>query len=163
MVLVKGGHFTLIITGSARLRYNRGMADSRQERGRLGEAATLEFLERRGYAIVDANVRLTGPGMPRGELDVIAWDGGTLCFVEVKTRRAGAAVGPEEAVTPAKQRQIARLALAYAARCGLLDGPEDIAFRFDVVCVRLSQRPGGARIQSIELIRGAFLAPEEPS
>jgi putative endonuclease len=129
--------------------------------GRAGEDEALRLLEDRfAYRVVDTNVRFGArrSGLP-GEIDIVAWDGATLCFVEVKTRRRAAPDGtPAENVTPAKQRQIARLALAYAARHGLLEespGAEGdpVPLRFDVVAVTLS--PPRAR-----LIRGAFLAPE---
>lgn len=129
---------------------------SRQTTGRIGEAAAQDYLERQGYRIVDVNVRLPQAGIARGELDIVAWDRDTLCFIEVKTRN-GAETAPAEAVHYAKQRQIARLALAYAAQNSLLDDSLEIPFRFDVVAVRLDRQ----RVCGIELIRGAFLAPEE--
>lgn len=141
-------------------RYNMPMADARQVRGRVGEEAAQAYLERQGYTIVDINVRLRGKGMPRGELDVVAWDCATLCFVEVKTRQGRSNTVPAEAVTLSKQRQISRLALTYAVLNGLLNDATEIAFRFDVISVWLSPEPGEMRINGIELIRGAFLAPE---
>lgn len=132
--------------------------DGRGERGRRGEEAARALLERRGYRIVDVNVRFGAKLGLRGEIDIVAWDGPTLAFVEVKTRRAAgsAPIAPAEAVTPAKQRQIAHLALAYAARYGLLEG--EIPLRFDVACVLLAW--DGERVLRAELIPGAFLAPE---
>ncbi len=62
------------------------MTDTRKTTGARGERETLEFLEAHGYRIVDSNVRPL-PGMARGEIDVIAWDGDYLVFCEVKTRR----------------------------------------------------------------------------
>ncbi len=144
--------------------------DGRAGVGRAGEAAAQALLERSGYVIVDVNVRLskTRGGLP-GELDVIAWDGPVLCFVEVKTRRAAAernggnGVTPAEAVTPAKQRQIARLALAYANRHGLLadDGPNGVSLRFDVVSVVVAPAGADFVVRHADLIRGAFLAPDD--
>jgi len=144
-------------------------------RGRAGEEAAQALLERRGYRIVDTNVRLGArrDGLP-GEIDIVAWDGATLCFVEVKTRHAGGALidgmTPSESVTPAKQRQIARLALAYAARHGLLEDEADIPLRFDVVAVQLTGYPTkkidapddevSLFVRRADLVKGAFLAPE---
>lgn len=137
---------------------------ARPNTGRLGEAIAHAFLERAGYVLVDVNVRPRrgeedGRGIA-GEIDVVAWDRLTLCFIEVKTRRGRAGeTFPVEAVTPAKQSQIARLATAYAAQSGLMNGVEEIAFRFDVVSVILE--PGnGDRVRHIHLLRGAFLAPD---
>ena len=140
--------------------------DGRGARGRLGEVAAQALLERQGYVIVDVNVRFGKTRGLSGEIDIVAWDGPVLCFVEVKTRRAGRSslVAPAEAVTPAKQRQIARLALAYANRHGLLsdDGLDEIgvALRFDVVAVVLD-RDDDTLLRRADLIRGAFLAPDD--
>ena len=130
--------------------------------GNAGEAAAVVFLEAQGYRIVDTNVR---PGTREnripGELDIVAWDGDALCFVEVKTRTVTAGViseSPAEAVTGAKQRQIVRLALLYAAQSDLLAG-DDVPLRFDVVAVRrVAER--GREHYDCELIRSAFYPPE---
>jgi putative endonuclease len=128
--------------------------------GQTGERIARALLERSGFTIVDANVRFALPEGVRGELDIVAWDGATLCFVEVKTRRGTPGrVAPGEAVTLAKQKQIARLATVYAAQNGLLEGEADIAFRFDVVCVYLGKNDNeGNPISHTELLRGAFEA-----
>jgi putative endonuclease len=104
--------------------------DVRKRIGTCGEADTAAFLEARGYHIVDANIRPIG-GRRRGEIDLVAWDGDCLVFVEVKTRRArlAANVSPAEAVDWRKRRQLLRLAYAYIARYNL----NDIPCRFDVV------------------------------
>lgn len=155
-------------------------AETAKERGSLGEIAAQEFLEKRGYRIVDVNVRFGSrrDGLP-GEIDIIAWDGPALCFIEVKTRSRSSVATPKGAVTPAKQRQIARLALAYAAHYGLLDDDSDAPLRFDVVAITVSPgrrtgadtgnlpepQPEEARgaVRSLicrtELLQGAFLAP----
>lgn len=129
--------------------------DGRRARGKAGEEAARTFLERRGYRIADANVRFGRTG----ELDIVAWDGETLCFVEVKARRGRpGAVAPAEAVSLAKQRQIARLALQYAAQNNLLTGPEEIPMRFDVVAVTLDNQ---GYVTQLDIIQGAFFAPED--
>lgn len=94
--------------------------------GLKGEAIALAALRKKKYAVVETGYRLF-----RGEIDIIAYDGTTLVFVEVKTR-AGTEFGrPEEAVTPAKQSQIRRIARGYLAAKGLGDAD----CRFDVVAV----------------------------
>jgi putative endonuclease len=142
----------------------------RKARGRAGEEAAVALLERRGYVIVDANVRLGArrDGLP-GELDIVAWDGPTLCFVEVKTRRAGGRA-PIEGVTQVKQRQIARLALAYASRHGLLDDDSEVPMRFDVVSVLVARATEDHQtddaaadvglVRRVSLAQGAFLGPD---
>lgn len=129
------------------------MPDARKTIGSRGEAETVPFLETCGYQIVDTNVRPLG-GMARGEIDVIAWDGDYLVFVEVKTRRvsAGSQGTPAEAVHARKQTQLTRLALAYLAKHDL----DDVNCRFDVVEV-VRRPPSPARFT---LIRNAF-SPSE--
>jgi len=146
--------------------------------GRRGELLAQAFLERAGYRIVDVNVRWAGhcaDGLP-GELDIIAWDGAALCFVEVKTRRVrdarlanGGDVAPALAVNADKQRRIARLAVAYAGKHGLYHGGDDeanlVPLRFDVVSVVLvgvgsDDAPDAGRALPPRLIKGAFLAPD---
>ena len=113
----------------------------------------MTFLETRGYAIVDTNVRPLG-GMARGEIDIIAWDGEYLVFCEVKTRRmaVGAQGTPAEAVHLQKQKQLTRLALAYLAKHDL----DDVPCRFDVVEV-VRRPPAPARFT---LLRDAFPTAE---
>ena len=77
-------------------------------------------------------ILLRGYRTSRGEIDLIARDGNTLVFVEVKTRRRGE---PAEAVTPEKQRRITAASLHFLKRHGLLDGPRDVPCRFDIVAV----------------------------
>jgi putative endonuclease len=118
------------------------MTDERQRLGVDGERAAQRFLRRRGYTIVECNYRC-----PLGELDLVALDGRTLVFVEVKTRRGTRAGSPFDAVDPRKQRQIARAAEYYLSARGLHD--RDV--RFDVVGV---WRDGEAI--ACELVRDAF-------
>jgi putative endonuclease len=121
--------------------------------GNDGEAETASFLEGRGYRLVDANVRPLG-GSARGEIDLIAWHGNTLVFVEVKTRHAaqGLQGTPAEAVDLRKRRQLVALATAYLAKHDL----DDVPCRFDVVeIVKLSHRPW-----QISLIPNAFDAAD---
>jgi len=110
--------------------------------GKTGEDLACRELERRGYAIVARRYRRRG-----GELDIIAKDGPTLVFVEVKAREGSACGAPAEAVTPYKQRRIARVALDYLARHRLLDAP----CRFDVVSIQVDRGR-----ETIEVFQNAF-------
>lgn len=135
--------------------------DGRGQRGRVGEEAAQALLEQRGYTIIDVNVRLGKTKGVRGEIDIVAWDGPTLCFVEVKTRRgAPGRVAPAEAVTLPKQRQIARLAVAYAVHHKLFEGDIEVPLRFDLVSVFLSSGEPPPRVLRADLLPGAFLAPD---
>ncbi|MBN2023313.1 MAG: YraN family protein [Pirellulales bacterium] len=111
--------------------------------GQRGEAAAARYLRRRGYRIV-ARGDCGGPG----ELDLVALDGRTVVFVEVKTRRSAERAHPSDAVTPDKQRRLTRLAVTYLKRHGLLEAHA----RFDVVAVTWPE--GGA--PEIEHIPNAF-------
>ena len=87
----------------------------------------------------------------QGELDLVMRDKNTLVFIEVKTDTTGQAGQPEEWVTPAKQKKIQKMALAY---CGLLGIHDDTPMRFDVVSIT---RAGSAH--QIRHFENAFLPP----
>ena len=110
--------------------------------GRIGERLARWRLWLMGYRIVETNCRLPG-----GELDIVARDGGTLVFVEVKTASTEEFGRPEEWVDARKQRRLGRLATTYLARRGNMD----VSCRFDVVAVSLT-----AKIPRIKVIRNAF-------
>lgn len=103
--------------------------------GRIGEAIALKFLRRKKYKIVETGFRLF-----RGEIDIIARDRQTLVFIEVKMRTSGAYGRPEEAVTPAKQQQIRKVAQGYLFKRRL----GDVACRFDVIAIRPTDGAGYA-------------------
>ncbi len=114
--------------------------------GQRGEAAAASYLRRLGYVIISRSARSR-----LGEIDIIAVDGRTVVFVEVKTRESHQAGHPAEAITPDKQRRLTRLALGYLKRHGLLEH----AARFDVVAITW---PSGQRRPVIEHIKNAFEA-----
>lgn len=95
-----------------------------KELGIRGEEAAARFLVRRGYEILERNW-----SCPAGEADIIAKDGDTLVFVEVKTRRNSSRGFPSEAITDAKRARYEKIAIAYLDGTQLLDTP----IRFDVV------------------------------
>jgi putative endonuclease len=102
------------------------MTVQRQELGKSGETMAAEELERRGYAILDRRYRTR-----YGEIDLVAKDGESIVFVEVKVRRTGEKGTAADAVTPAKQRRLVSMAVDYLARNGLCDRP----CRFDVIAI----------------------------
>ena len=106
------------------------------ELGARGEALAIELLEQKGYRIVAANFSLpigrnTRDVIVNAEIDVVAYDGPTLCFIEVKTRASDEIVTPQANVDRRKRRQIARAARSYRRMLGVMDSP----FRYDVVSV----------------------------
>jgi putative endonuclease len=121
-------------------------ADRRQSMGILGEDIACDELLRRGYAVLARRYRTR-----HGEIDIVARDGATIAFVEVKTRWGNEFGGGAEAVTAWKQRRIAKMAMDFLARSRLDDRP----CRFDVVTVDLGQ---GAPV--VEVYTNAFDAVE---
>jgi len=101
---------------------------SNQQVGEAGEELAVALLSAKGYRIIERNFRCKG-----GEVDIVARDGSTLVFVEVKTRRDLSYGPPQLAVTPFKQRQISKAALTWLARAK----KPDAAARFDVVAITL--------------------------
>ncbi len=95
-------------------------------RGREGEDLAAAYLQEHGYLIRQRNYRFG-----RGEIDIIAEDGETLVFVEVKARRSSSYGAPEEAVTVHKRRQIRKIAGGYLFERRI----SDRECRFDVIAV----------------------------
>jgi putative endonuclease len=91
--------------------------------GERGERAAARHLKRQGMRVL-----LRGYRTERGEIDLIARDGDTLVFVEVKARRQGV---PAEAVTPEKQRRLTNVAFQFMRKYHVLEVPS----RFDVVAI----------------------------
>ncbi len=110
--------------------------------GKTGEELAVGLLKENGYKILSRNYKSR-----LGEIDIIAQDKDTLCFVEVKTRHADFFGKPQEAVTKTKQRQICRVALAYLKDNHLLEKKA----RFDVVAIIYS-----GDLPKLELIQDAF-------
>jgi putative endonuclease len=115
--------------------------------GFRGEEDAYFYLRSLGYIIVARNFRTP---RCRGEIDLIAWDGDVLCFIEVKTRTTLGVKTAEAAVDRHKRREIAQVAREYLRRL-----PPTCQWRFDVVSVYYIGLP--ARTQ-IEVFRNASLA-----
>ena len=103
------------------------MTDARQSLGKSGENLAASELESRGYAIVARRYRTE-----HGEIDIIARDGETLVFVEVRRKSSDECGTAAESVTPAKQRRVIRMAVEYLWLHGLYDR---CPVRFDVVAI----------------------------
>jgi putative endonuclease len=115
--------------------------------GCQGESEAYFFLRNQGYRIVATNFRVP---TNRGEIDLIAWDGETLCFIEVKTRTGEGLTPPEAAVDAAKRSHIRGVARAYLQR---LPAEQHPTCRFDVVSVTYDDRGSQPKLK---LIKGAF-------
>ena len=108
------------------------MPSARSRLGARGEDIATAYLEAQGLRIVARNVRTR-----YGELDIVAADGATLAFVEVRTRRGTSFGTPEESLTPRKRQRLAELASAYVQEHELAERD----WRIDVVAIRFD---GGA-------------------
>lgn len=96
--------------------------------GKLGESLAADYLERRGFRVVDFNWRC-----PRGEIDLVAFDGEILVIAEVKARRSLRYGHPFEAITEVKLNRLRTLAVLWARHHGFLSS----ALRIDAVSVLL--------------------------
>ena len=118
------------------------MTKERLELGQLGEALALKKMKDLGYKCIIRNYRCS-----LGEVDLIAKDGKTLVFVEIKTRRRKSLGYAKEAITERKKRQLSKVALAYmkANDCSHMKS------RFDVVAINIINGKS-----EIEVVRNAF-------
>jgi putative endonuclease len=113
--------------------------------GQRGETLAYWYLRQAGYTIVARN-QASRSGV--GELDMVAWDGPTLAFVEVKTRASDEAGPPEAAVSLGKQKRIIKTAAEYRRRLKR----RDVSYRFDIVSVSWDPAAG----YQVRLIKDAF-------
>jgi len=118
------------------------MKDPRRTLGDAGEDLAAAALKRQGYKILERNYVA-----PLGEIDLIARQGKTYVFIEVKTRKNDRFGAPQEAVTPGKQHKLRRLADYYLKQKRL----GEVAVRFDVVGIVMAE--AGPRV---EIIQDAF-------
>ncbi len=113
-------------------------------RGEAGETAAARELARQGMTLLERNLRSAG-----AEVDLVALDGDTIVFVEVKARSSDAFGTAEEAVDRDKRRRIVRAARAFLRRKGLSRQP----CRYDIAAVDLDAR---GRPTAVRWTRGAF-------
>jgi putative endonuclease len=114
----------------------------RLELGKKGENLALKTIRNMGYQDIVQNYRCR-----LGEIDLIARDGDTLVFLEIKTRRTGSTADAKEAVNARKRRQISKVALNYMKT----NNCENTRARFDVVAISLV-----GSSPKIEVIKNAF-------
>jgi putative endonuclease len=119
------------------VRYNKDL-------GAFGEAMACSYLEKQGYRLIERNFSCKA-----GELDIIALEGDTLAFIEVKCRTSNSYGSPSEAVSYYKQSRIVKAALFYMNKHNCFD----YMSRFDVIEVYTNGTIDGT---SINLIRNAF-------
>lgn len=138
-------HFTLRTLDSiSRILPRRAEKAAHLKTGTHGEEEAYFYLRQQGYVVIARNYR--SPRC-RSELDMVAWDGETLCFVEVKTRSSRGVFPAESAVDYEKRRDLSRVAREFLRKIG-----GQPAYRFDVVSVYLEQD----RQPDIVLFKSAF-------
>jgi len=118
------------------------LTQDRLELGRYGEDLAYKRIKRLGYKKIIRNYRC-----PLGEVDLIANDGDTLVFIEIKTRRGKPTGYAKEAVNARKQRQLSKVALSYMKS----NNCSDAKARFDVIAISIKEdKP------EIEVVKNAF-------
>ncbi len=111
--------------------------------GKAGEQDAVRFLKNKGYKLLRQNYKTK-----LGEIDIVAQDRETLCFIEVKTRSSFMFGNPAEAITHVKQRKLSQLALLFLKKHNLIGKKA----RFDVVTVMHSKN----KALDFKLIKDAF-------
>jgi len=121
------------------------MSRVRQDLGQLGEKLACDFLKKKGYEILGQNYRTRC-----GEIDIVAREGDTLVFVEVKTRTNRMFGLPEEAIDARKQHKLAMTAEHYLAAHHLYEKD----YRVDSVAVEIDETDAEPRIRHEEDVVG---------
>jgi putative endonuclease len=119
------------------------MTNERIDLGKKGEDLAVVYLKKNGYKILDRNVRTA-----YGEIDIVAKERKTFCFVEVKMRGSDSCGSGLESITARKQKKIADTALFYLQEKNL----EDAEMRFDVISID----PDENGFSQIDFIKSAF-------
>ena len=112
---------------------------NKKRRGSLGEKLAIDFLQKKGYRILQQNYRYE-----RCEIDIIAENGDVLVFVEVKARTSAMYGEPVEAVTESKQNKIRKVAEGYLTEHEI----QDTSCRFDIIAIKFLN--GKTDIEHIE-------------
>jgi putative endonuclease len=133
--------------GDRRTNSREQSTDARHRLGALGERLAAEHLVRRGFRILERNYRTSW-----GELDIVAFDGQTLAFCEVKTRRMEKGDGtPFESIHERKRRSVRKMAGSWMRERSAR--PRAPAIRCDAIAVTFDR---AGRLVAIEHLEGAF-------
>jgi putative endonuclease len=113
----------------------------KQSLGKFGESWAAGYLTRHGYRIVDRNVRYRP-----GEIDLVAWKGETLVFVEVKCRTTSSFGSPEASITRARYGRLALAVASYVQERSL----DHVSYRIDVVAIEVGRNGSVVRCELVE-------------
>ncbi|MDX2077872.1 MAG: YraN family protein [bacterium] len=117
------------------------MTTHKQTTGKLGESLAVDYLQKNGYRIITTNWRCKW-----GEIDIVAYDGQVVVFIEVKTRHSANTESAFENMTPAKMRKFIRSAYTYA------DKNQILTWRIDAIAIALNRSSSPI----IEHVQNAF-------
>ncbi len=123
----------LALAGAGAGRHGPRQRAAHLQMGERGELAALFYLRKQGFVVVARRWRTP---KQRGDIDLIAWEGDTLCFVEVKTRGSHDIASAEAAVDDEKRKVLRRIARAYLK--GVIPPPENA--RFDVLSIYFDRK-----------------------
>jgi putative endonuclease len=137
--------FEKIVDACDRVSSRRSEDPAHLRTGRRGERAAFFYLRRNGFVVTARGWR---SGVARGDLDLVAWEGDTICFIEVKTRTTRAVATAEASVDEHKQKTLLRLARHYLRQLP----SEDVPVRFDILSIYFE----AGKSAEFELFRGAF-------
>jgi len=115
--------------------------------GELGEKTACEFLQKKGYKILDRNYSFFVSGPQKGEIDIIAEKNDTISFVEVKTLTSDKIIRPEEKVDFIKQRKIIKSAQSWLIKNNI---PLDSKWQIDIVAIKMDILNNKARIRHFQ-------------
>lgn len=124
--------FETLLDSCDRAAVRRGSEAPHIVTGRRGEREAYFFLRRRGFVVVARGWR---SGIVRGDLDLIAWEGDTLCFVEVKTRTTRAVATAAASVDEDKRRVLRRMARHFLRQLPESVREAELPIRFDILSV----------------------------
>ncbi|AFM01516.1 MULTISPECIES: YraN family protein [Desulfitobacterium] len=110
------------------------MSESRQALGKYGEELAVKHIKQAGLTVRECNYRC-----PLGEMDIIAQDGETIVFIEVRTRSTGRQGWGEESITSKKRERLYRIATHYLNYRKYKEWP---SLRFDIIAIRSQDREG---------------------
>lgn len=114
-----------------------------KQSGDYGESIACKYLQNQGYQILEKNYRIRG-----GEIDIVGRDGGTLVFIEVKTRYSHEYGLPKESMTPWKIRVLLKTARFYIQKIGW----GDREYRLDFIGIDFADSKEKPKIELIKNI-----------
>jgi putative endonuclease len=125
------------------------LSDFRKQVGNKGESLAEDYIKRKGYKIIQRNYRCR-----LGEIDIIAKDGDTIVFIEVRTKQNENFGSPQDSVTSTKINKISKTALSFIQEKNL----SGFSYRFDFIAITFSQgKPNIEHIENAFMPNGIYM------